>query len=662
MDAVNREAVSLLDLIKKERLPPILKAGCSKTIDQKFNGHFEHHGYSKPDLEKYVQMVIKLNRERLDEHTDKTVKDDRSKLGQRSKARGNSIKPKLSNSSNSLVEREQTAIEIETPTPPPSPASLGYVSPWEDEDDDTTDQTQYTAVGTDTAVGEVYGSDNNGREAEGKSQSSENLDMLRQAVGADVVICLADGDHMITAHSHILTDRNQWFAQKMKELEGQSVKILEVPDVDPMPFLQVVSHVYTGDFKSSSLENTVSVIRVAHNTNTTTLVDKAFEHLVSSLEIKTACLVLELTHTYEQNMARSSCLNFIYQHAQEIFLEEEMGHLCRKCITDIVKSDDLKADEIKVLNSLYFWALCEAKRNNIIKITPDALRTVLADLFYHVRFPLISISLLNENRLPFTMLQKKEILALNDVSYGLVHRLPPKFVRKRRNYEGEHVDSRNRSLNIRSSSKASAVSKNPTRLSTSLSGQVSSDSASPVSVQSLSSLFLQCSPSMKSMNSESLELERKGFQTVQRFASVTGPFQMKGPEELTFRCSEPIVLRGLQLFGAYGSFDTYHTRMTVRKTNKHIFTQDNVFDDDYRKPKLYDCLFKVAVPVHKAEEVTISVTMKGNDGKATYIGREGYKTRSVYGVTFEFIDGKCGDISVGQIPGLIFQRPLNRYL
>jgi len=443
------------------------------------------------------------------------------------------------------------------------------------------------------------------------------------------------------------------------------------------------------------------------------LVEKAFRFLNKSISLDNACTLLEYTHIFEDKAMRQRMLGYIHRNAYQVLATESFHNLCPKCLGDVLKSDDLDVEEHQVLEAAYSWAQCEAKRLEKDHRSPKILRELLGQNFYYVRFPLIAIPLVTMRVAPYTMLTVKEVKALNDASYGIIQKLPEQFNRKRRNFQRLgiklHVEQKNAnaykvpqfsqsSTQHHSHMNGDSLSpeknhldvgnperkptlKSPLGISTSstkssLKVSISDNENSPRSprrngpMESVMSCdtFLPLTPvSLMSTPSPtpgkpSIQKLGKGCFTVNRFKTASGPFDMSNGDSVTFRTSEFLLLRGIQLFGAYGTFDSYKIYITVSDENQIILSEKKFFHDDYRKPKMYDFMFAMPVPVYSNADFVVRVKMIGFQGKPTYIGRYGKRQCVQDGITFEFGTKNTEDYVSGQIPGLICQKTINRRL
>lgn len=83
------------------------------------------------------------------------------------------------------------------------------------------------------------------------------------------------------------------------------------------------------------------------------------------------------------------CLDYMDVHCEEVLGQEALEDLPREALRDYLARDTLRCSELSVLSALERWADRETRRQCLTP-TPTNRRTVLGDLVFLVRFPLLT--------------------------------------------------------------------------------------------------------------------------------------------------------------------------------------------------------------------------------------------------------------------------------
>lgn len=85
--------------------------------------------------------------------------------------------------------------------------------------------------------------------------------------------------------------------------------------------------------------------------------------------------------------------------------------LCSTCLTKIIQSDDLKADESKVYEAVYDWSTTRCKKQKLSP-NPDNRNRVLGKIIYLVRFPVLNLDYFTQTVASHGLLSKDEVIQL----------------------------------------------------------------------------------------------------------------------------------------------------------------------------------------------------------------------------------------------------------
>ena len=403
-------------------------------------------------------------------------------------------------------------------------------------------------------------------------------------------------------------------------------------------------YIYTDEIELN-IHSATALLYPAYKFGVSSLLRSCFEFLMSEMSSDNVCKILENAHTYNVQDIYDKCLRFIYVNAVDVLKTPNLRDLCRECVTEIVKSDDLLANETNVYDALINWANGECARGHRkLPLNDTNRREVLGDLLFCTRFPLMDVNVFSHRISKQNVLRSDEKIALFQYFHGEVHTLPERFNRKpRRKY------SVNREILARAESNINDIERSiPTP---------KQDQFSRRAILSLEDANKQqLKGNYPSYDNVYIEPDQPILRVV-RYKSIAGPWNLNSPDAVSFRCSSTIILRGIQVFGPYKGTDYYTVRLSVfdEFRNETRNEEINIFTD---KAKVYDVILKDPVRIPKQRIFTIQVAMKG---KPTIHGTDGIAAVVTEGVQFEFINSNRSmngtDITTGQIPALLFSKP-----
>ena len=402
-------------------------------------------------------------------------------------------------------------------------------------------------------------------------------------------------------------------------------------------------YIYTDEIELN-IRSATALLYPAYKFGVSSLLRSCFEFLMSEMSSDNVCKILENAHTYNIQDIYEKCLRFIYVNAVDVLKTPNLRDLCRECVTEIVKSDDLLADETNVYDALINWANGECARGHRkLPLNDTNRREVLGDLLFCTRFPLVDVNVFSHRISKQNVLRSDEKIALFQYFHGEAQTLPERFNRKpRRKY------SVNREILARAQSNINDIER---------SILPKQDHYSRRAILSLEDTNKQqLKGNYPSYDNVYIEPDQPILRVV-RYKSIAGPWNLNSPDAVSFRCSSTIILRGIQVFGPYKGTDYYTVRLTVFDEfwNEIRNEEMNIFTD---KAKVYDVILKDPVRIPKQRIFTIQVAMKG---KPTIHGTDGIAAVVTAGVQFEFINSNKSmngtDVTTGQIPALLFSKP-----
>ena len=360
---------------------------------------------------------------------------------------------------------------------------------------------------------------------------------------------------------------------------------------------------------------------------------------MSEMSSDTVCKILESAHTFNEQSIYEKCLRFIYVNAIDVLKVPNFRDLCKDCVSEIVKADDLLTDETQVYDALVGWANGQCARNQRqLPVNDTTRREVLGDMLFYVRFPLMDVTVFTQRISKSNVLKSEEKIALFQYFHGEISNLPEKFNRRQRKQY-----SINKAIVARAQSPI--LDKNQQR-----------ENYRPPSNQSIKMVETNRGERIPAYDNIHVESDGPVLRVV-RYKGIGGPWNLKGPDAISFRCSSTILFRGVQVFGPFKGTDycTGTISLFDEFRNEVLTEEMNLFTN---KAKVYDVMLRSAVRIPKQRLFTVVINMTG---KPTIQGTDGIATVVTEDVRFEFINSNRSnngtDVSTGQIPALLFSKP-----
>lgn len=375
--------------------------------------------------------------------------------------------------------------------------------------------------------------------------------------------------------------------------------------------------------------------------------EHVFKYLENNINPKTVYEIAELAHDYNFKRVSTKAIAYITGNAALVLPEQAFNRLCPSCMERIVKSEHIEADELTIYFAVQSWAEHKCKLKDI-DATENNLRLVLGSLLYLVRFPLINFQLIKRDFSIFRALSDEEKKTLYKYHIGRHNSLPYYFNTTQRKFHELNCEL----PQAFSKSASSALQK----YATPQLGRSSKMSAIPSNTSKTSPTFSRSkskstTPSLDS--TQGLPDRNRDFRKVIRFRGLFGPWRIKIPETVTFKCSRAILLRGIMMFGAYGTDEVCKLDIKVMSNDTEVYSEHSSVSCNSEKPEAV--IFKKPLMIPKKVVYDIHVQMDEVD---TYIGVAGMESVIVNHITFSFIENG-NDLTRGQIPGILFSSILN---
>ena len=343
---------------------------------------------------------------------------------------------------------------------------------------------------------------------------------------------------------------------------------------------------------------------------------RCFEQIVGEITIDSACDMLERSHKYGKKFFFDKCLDFILKNANEVLKSHGLKQLCDQCLESVVKADELTADEMTVFNALLLWASSQCSKRKI-QGNDKNIRQVLGKLVFHVRYAAMSAAEFTEKVSIRQILTSEEKIKIYQYHHGTGHTLPVHFLTEPRITHrniGDQIDTCNH------------TAFEPRRLP-------------------------DCDDVVSTTK------PRDPFLKVTRFQNIKGTWKNNGPDAITFKCSKPIALYGIQVYSSYKGSNGFNLQVSIISQIGYQILKDTYYVDCKEGSRLSDVLFHDPVRIAANQLFTIQTFSKGSP---VHYGSDGVTPIYVEDVRFDFIASNKSlngtDVTIGQIPVLLFRK------
>ncbi|XP_052240825.1 BTB/POZ domain-containing protein 6-like isoform X2 [Dreissena polymorpha] len=415
---------------------------------------------------------------------------------------------------------------------------------------------------------------------------------------------------------------------------------ISVPDVTVDAFRYLLTFLYTDNVDIHG-ENVGSLLHVARRFQVGALSKLCFRFLDDHVSIANACKIMEQAHMYNETALFEKCIKFTQENGSDVIRTRGFSELCSECLSTILRADNLKAGEDLIFECAVAWATDECRRQKLPP-TDANRRSVLGDLLYLIRFPTMDITYYTQNVSFRDILSDKEAVSIFQYFHGEERQLSHKFNKNER--------FRLKDMN--------PLTKKPSRKMKEFK-MTKSEFIETRKMMRASPLNLlqEITPEPQ----ESIPLLRpdsSNMQRVSRFRTYDGPWMQNGPPDaICFSCSSPIVLYGMEIFGAAVGAETYKVKLYLYNDLREEVRSNEVTITTDAIRRTYDVMFARPVRVPARRVFTAMVVIKGSPCNK---GVGGSKLHAVDGITFEFADSNRSsngtDVTVGQIPALLFNK------
>ncbi|XP_067664410.1 BTB/POZ domain-containing protein 6-like [Haliotis asinina] len=215
-----------------------------------------------------------------------------------------------------------------------------------------------------------------------------NLAMLTRRIACDVIFRVGAHREIIFAHKFILVSRSPVFFSMFYGPIAEKDEV-NIPEIDAGVFHSFLRYLYSNCVELTT-DNVSGLLYAAKKYYVKSLSEKCVSFLDSALNADNACDILEQAHVYSEEGLAEAALRVINVNALDVFKSSSFTEISRHCLNRILRSDEVRADEMSVCCAALRWSESECVRQGK-EITPHSKYDVLQDSISYVRFPLIGL-------------------------------------------------------------------------------------------------------------------------------------------------------------------------------------------------------------------------------------------------------------------------------
>ncbi|XP_045199005.1 BTB/POZ domain-containing protein 6-like [Mercenaria mercenaria] len=463
----------------------------------------------------------------------------------------------------------------------------------------------------------------------GKSLIEANIYMLHNEIATDVIFLVGDAREEVCAHKYVMMSRSPVLLRALKDHMENTDIAVNVPDVTMETFRDVLTYLYTENIDLHA-DNVTSLLYAARRFQISGLTKLCFNFLETGMSVSNVCKILEQAHIHNETNLYDKCLKFIFVNGMEVLKTHAFNELCEECAGAIIRSDELKADEELIFEAMVLWATNECRRKKKPSTDIDR-RYVMGPLLYLIRFPTMDVSYFTQKVSFRDILSHDEAVSIFQYFHGEERQLSKLFNKNERN---------------RLKTKRPPVNKNHKQ-------RQREANNFPLALEVTPRKRAEVKPQIPLSPPSSPNMSR-----VARFRTYDGQWKQNcSSDAISFTCSSPIVLYGIEVFGATKGTETYNIKLYLFDDLKEEVRKNDVRITTDTVRRTYDVMYARPIRVPPRRVFTVMVTMKGSP---TCKGVDGSSVHVSDGVTFEFCNSNRSsngtDVTVGQIPALLFNK------
>ncbi|XP_055353463.1 BTB/POZ domain-containing protein 6-like [Paramacrobiotus metropolitanus] len=196
-------------------------------------------------------------------------------------------------------------------------------------------------------------------------------------------------------------------------LAERAGKAIEIPDILPDAFSNLLSYIYTGSVENMKEENALPTLYCADKYDLPWLAELCTDFVVDELDADNCLLYLEhaLRWTPDCDPVVEKCWDEVDASSHDVLQSQHFLTLERTTLELILQRSTLSAEENAIYVAVEQWATAACARKNLTP-SPANRRRMLGSALYRVRFPLMNDEQLAKGPVQSALLNDSEVRSL----------------------------------------------------------------------------------------------------------------------------------------------------------------------------------------------------------------------------------------------------------
>jgi BTB/POZ domain-containing protein 1/2 len=215
---------------------------------------------------------------------------------------------------------------------------------------------------------------------------------------ADIHFIVGSGNHSrklrIPAHKLVLAVASPVFKamffdeENEASVEGQEEENIELPDIEPIVFLEFLRYLYTDEIKLTR-DNAIAILYSAKKYDIPGLEKTCTHFLKYSISEKNCLMIWLSAKLFGEEEFETLALKVIERYAYHVCLAPDFLRADYQSICQLLCNDLLRIDEVDLFRAVTRWGKNECLRNGLCP-TRVNIREVLGEAINLIRFPLMT--------------------------------------------------------------------------------------------------------------------------------------------------------------------------------------------------------------------------------------------------------------------------------
>ncbi|XP_055348212.1 BTB/POZ domain-containing protein 6-B-like [Paramacrobiotus metropolitanus] len=214
------------------------------------------------------------------------------------------------------------------------------------------------------------------------------------------------------AHKLLLAARSSVFrAMFFGGLPEKCHTALDIPDIHPEAFANLLSFIYTDSVRNLNADNVFATLSCADKYDVPQLVQICSDMVTNQLNLENCLAVLEEAIPWHAEEIVHKCLDFVDAKSFRILQSEQFTTISHHVLQMILQRSTLTVEENFVYMAAERWATAACARNNMEPSGANQ-RHMLGDAVFLIRFPLLTPSQLADGPGKSDLLNEAEISSI----------------------------------------------------------------------------------------------------------------------------------------------------------------------------------------------------------------------------------------------------------